>query len=869
MKKIFLRLLIFVSIFILPFTTANAYTYQMKRMPLNNFITTYPEHMYINGIEMKIGNHSGFRTMEVHVVEDNSNIYHGYCLHVGKQIYVNSSLGLHEGFSDLKDSDGQVLDSTRQEVLKNILASGYQNGNRSVDNFVQGSYHVSGKDDVGTCVNNDICVKVLATQILVWEVQAGARSNYEYKPNTESNSVYDLFVATNPTLYSAYTSILNDAKSLSQDDDFPAHGKTYKLKWSDASNKYKSGSINIGSYNVVSKPSYITVSNKGPNNTINVSSNKEIIGSETINVNLTKGQTTEGSTSFRWFKFENHSDAQDILMGDYSVSKNDSFNVKTEKGKFYVSKIDSDTKKILKGSKFNLYKCSGNNCSTKEFIREIDLTTNAQTVEVTINKSGTYMFEETVIPTGYEGLGQFLVEINIEQDDNEDIGRAKITKAYNDFVNIQKLDGSNVENSLVIENKSKEIVIQKVDATDNRNQKSLNGATFQIKDSNNNIVKFELVNDAYRYSKNGTITDLVDPSKNEYTIQLLPQGEYTIIETAVPYPYVLPGKQSDRERKIRITKDSDLEVYNYNTKSWNRSTNAKITIKNFKTSLTILKTGTLSSKLKGVTFELYDSTKTKQIILIKNEETNEYEYVNGQTGNPIQIVTNDNGKATIRYLPDGKYWLKETVTVDGYTIDETNEWTEIKIDVTKDSATNEYYNSGFVTLSNAKNEFSFYKIDEDGNPISDGKFKLQVYNESNSKFEDVSLIYHEEDNVYTIDKTGESSIYVFTPIDGIVSFKDVDSKTKYRVVEIQAPEGFVLPSTTDAMAEIVINENGYSSGNSIMINKKVTVEEGAAAQAELVINISTGQERIRYALIIGALAVVIIGLFILNKKIKK
>ena len=54
-----------------------------------------------------------------------------------------------------------------------------------------------------------------------------------------------------------------------------------------------------------------------------------------------------------------------------------------------------------------------------------------------------------------------------------------------------------------------------------------------------------------------------------------------------------------------------------------------------------------------------------------------------------------------------------------------------------------------------------------------------------------------------------------------------------------------------------------------MINKKVTVEEEASAQAELVINISTGQDRIRYALIIGGILTVIIALFVIKGKLKK
>ena len=153
--------------------------------------------------------------------------------------------------------------------------------------------------------------------------------------------------------------------------------------------------------------------------------------------------------------------------------------------------------------------------------------------------------------------------------------------------------------------------------------------------------------------------------------------------------------------------------------------------------------------------------------------------------------------------------------------------------------------------------------------MSAGLFKLQVYNEKLAKFEDVPVIYHEKENYYTIDKTNKSDIYTFTPVNGMVTFKNVDSKTKYRVVEIEAPEGFVLPKENEAYVEIVMNENGYASGDSVLINRKITVEEEASAQAELIINISTGQDRIRYALIIGGILTVIIALFVIKGKLKK
>lgn len=859
MKNKLIALLVFAAALILPLTNADAATYRWKRMPLNNFISVYPSNMKINGYSMVIGSHGGYRTIEAHVIEDGNNIYHGYCLHVGKEIYSDSAVGLHEGFGDLVGSDGNPIDETRQTVLKNILASGYQNGNRTIDNFVSGDY-VHHNNTVGTCVNTEICTKVLATQLLVWEVQAGARSDYDINP--KGNAEYNSFVNDNINLKNAYTNILNAANELTRTDNFPAANKTVILHWSDSENKYVSKEVSLGDYNIdtSSLPENVSVTNKSEKNTVIVSSNKTINNESNINVFLKKGSTTTTSETFRWYRFLEHSDAQDVLMGDYSITLKNNFKVKTESGSFRISKIDAETKKILKGAKFELYKCNESNCSGRTKIADIDLTKKAKDVEVKVNKSGRYILKEVVAPYGYTSLDEFTFDISIGED-----GKANLVgRSLNASIYIREnSDGDIVKHNIVVEDKPKVINIKKV-TLNNKDETAVDGATFQVKDKDGNIVKFTKDSTGiYRYDKDGKVTDIVESDKSLYRLALLPSGEYTVVETSVPYPYVLAGKVEDRQTKIKIDKNSDLFIYNTKTKKYEKSSTATIKVKNFKTRVEIIKEGISGTLLPGVTFELYDSTKTKQIPLILNSKTGEYEAPE-IGGTPIQIVTNSAGKAVINYLEPGTYYLKETKTLDGYEITKENEWTKIDVVVGRDSAP-----IVIKRISNAKGEFSFYKIDEDGNYLGDGKFKLQVYNEKKSIYEDVALVYHEKENYYTIDKTGKSDIYIFTPANGIATFKEIDAKTKYRIVEIEAPEGFVLPKESETYVDLVVSENGYVSGNPILINKKVTVEEEASAQAELVINISTGQDRIRYALIIGGILTILIVLFILKGKLKK
>lgn len=876
MKKKICYFIILISLFLIPFENVSAATwkYRFKRMPVSDIATVSETEMLItnsgncssnNGIHpgcMKLSKVGGKDTLAVHEVNDGTNYYHGYCLHAGKQIYEDATIGLHKGFNDLPDIHEKKLSNKAQEVLKNIVASGYQNGKGEIGNIIVGNYSA-----LGTCKSKDKCRKILVTQILIWEVTSGARTNYEYIPNVSNpkSSPHNMLIEKNSNLRTYYKKVLKDAKSLTSEGTIPdAFGKPHTLKWSDASNRYVSDPINIGEYDVTTKStSTLTIGNKTSNKTVTITSTKEISTNKEIKVKKVVGSTSSGSLSFRWFRFGTDSNgaaitkgiAQDVLLGDYAREFENSFYVKTESGKFKISKVDADTKKILLGSKFNLYKCSGSNCSTKTFLQEIDLTSKAQTVEVTIKKSGAYLFEETKVPYGYEGLGQFVVDFSINGAD------AEITKIYFNSANIQKLDdGKLVKNSLVIENKTKDFTIKKIDGNTNS---PVNGATFQIKDSKGNLVKFESNNGKYRYSTSGSITDLVDSNNSIYTVTLLPKGDYSIIETSVPYPYSLSGSEKERTTKIRIDDNSDLLVYNESTGVYNKSPDASVTIKNFKTVAEIIKSGNDGELLKGVIFEIYDSKKQNQIRLV-NTSDGVYEYSQDQGITPIQIITNDVGKITINYLPVGKYWVKETVTVGGHVIDKTVEWTEIEVIVNRNESP-----KVTKTIRNAKATFNFYKIDEDGNYLSSGKFKLQKYNTKTSKYVDVSLVYNEENNTYTIDKTGKSDVLVFTPKNGIVTFVDVEAKSKYRVVEIEAPEGFILPKVSETEAEITINENGYALGDSVIINKKVTVGEGAQASAELIINISTGQNRIHYILIIGILLIIITGLIIISRKMRK
>ena len=559
MKKFIIITLAFLSALILPLFSVNAETFRFKRMPLGSFINYYPtDDMYIGRgsetIKLEIHSLGGYNYTDVYgIVDDNNNVTQGYCLSLGKQVYSGASLGKHLGFGELNNSFGHNMlgdinnnatELATQAVLKNILAS--QGNLGGIDSYVGGTYVADSSDkSVGSCNNSTTCARFFATQLLVWEVMTGGRTGEQgYTKNPQGNLAYQDFVKSNATLRSAYNSILDDAEELSDPNRLALTGETITLNWSDANDRYESNNVTLGNYNYVNPlPDGVSITSKDSNNNVLIYSTKQYKNPETINIELRRGSTT--NSTFTWYKFTNHSDDQDILMGNYGLSVSSNFYIQTETGKFNISKIDSETKELLPGSKFELLKCKGSNCEKSELVSEIDLTNNAEEVEVKVNKSGKYILRETVVPYGYTSLQEFIFKINIRNT-----GTVISDVPGTAPVNIRKDENGIYKESLVVENKPKTITIRKIDGRDNS---AVNGATFQVKDENGNLVKFNLDNTGiYRYNANGSITDIVNPSSNEYRLALLPKGKYTIVETNVPYPYVLAGKQQDRETKILI-----------------------------------------------------------------------------------------------------------------------------------------------------------------------------------------------------------------------------------------------------------------------------------------------------------------------------
>ena len=510
-KKLRLFIILFISIIIFfPFKNVSAWEYNTKWVKLSTF-TTAPGGVYnISGtVSHKFYQYTW---LNIHEVYQGNDYYHGYCLHAGKFVdNVESIVYEHSGFGDLySTTTGQTLSASQQELLKNILASGYQNGNRDII----GSIVVPSSTKYSSCVDANVCRKVLVTQILVWEVMENARHNYNYDPqNGVSNNTYN-YVSSDPALLSIYKNILDQARDLSGEGNVPAaFGQTFTLSWNDSTKQYESEGIDVGSYNIdiSSLPSGVSISDKNGGK-VQFYSKNTIENPASIKFKLLKGTTVAGSSSFRWFRFAT-AGLQDVLMGNYQKVFERSLKIKTEEGKFKVVKKDKDTGTDLKGAKFNVFKCTNTtgDCDLKNVAYTIDLSNNSTSKEYKLLKTGYYLFRETQTPPGYEKIGDFYVLFSIKN------GKTVVSVPEANKSSVKP--GSENEIALVnIYNESKKYSINKIDGT---TKEVVKGTHFRIKDSNGNYIKFKKLNSgSYVYSSSGDVNTLYDVNKSTYVFAL-------------------------------------------------------------------------------------------------------------------------------------------------------------------------------------------------------------------------------------------------------------------------------------------------------------------------------------------------------------
>lgn len=881
MKKKLKYLLIFVLFFTVGISSVSAYpTFTSKGSEGLPPGVTYNWYTETNGHDLCANDgvckhmYGNWNFYDVQISSTEWHIL--YCLNLNKDWIQDGHMNSYGSLESIVFTDTSLSQSEKTKrinLLKRLLIFGANvnpTNNKSIEDIMA--------SDTST---RNYQVQLIAMQVLVWEIMEGGRTNFDSVTPTWHGeySFYEQVVkpngGSNPsktgTIYYYYKKFIEDTKNGENVGNPSAFNKNYTLTYDNSNKRYQKVVTGLGEYlDCESNDSDVKTSVTRGARKVLVYTTKEIKASSpvTITCKFAKGTGTPSSNDtelFRYYRFaENPNDNQDMVYGNgYKVFKA-TFTVNTESIPFAIKKVNTNNES-LPDVKFKL----GHVQNTAYRGIEIEANSNKN---YALKYSGDYTVSEMAetVPKGYERIPDFNITIDANThkitkcDSSKTDNSGNIVSCLGDQVAV-RYSGSTIE--LHIVNAAKNFQIMKVDQKGN----AIKGASFEIKDSKNNLVKFRLASgNIYTYDTAGTVTTLYNASSHSYPIALLPADEYTIVEKSVPYPYRLPSNEADCSTKIKIDSNRNLLVYDKSQKKYVNLGEAPVKITNYTTKFTIHKVGH-GNPLEGVQFELYNSDKTVQI-KANMTSAGVYDYIDDQNSATASVyVTNSAGDITVNNIPEGTYWIKEVNTIPPYVLptgDGVYTKLEVKIGASGVAINNSYTNNT-IEISNTPNSFNFYKRDTEGNALTTGKYKLQKYNKETDKYEDLKLVevkndgtYNPNTVIYKVDE--ENGKIQFTLTKGVATFIDMESSSTYRIIETVAPEGYTKASTKDT-ATVHIDEYGNASGLLVLIDQKI-VKEDDSAFAELIINIQTGKQRIMYAAVIVLVISIIVGLIVYNKR---
>ena len=217
--------------------------------------------------------------------------------------------------------------------------------------------------------------------------------------------------------------------------------------------------------------------------------------------------------------------------------------------------------------------------------------------------------------------------------------------------------------------------------------------------------------------------------------------------------------------------------------------------------------------LPGTEFQILDSNGNK--VILTDDDGNEID----------TFVTDESGQILLpEPLVYGTYQLIETKAPDGYALDKT----PIDFAITEDGATVQVEKmntpqKGTITISKIGDVFSSVESEENSSAESEKNKKIYspVFEENSLKGAKFDIIAAED--IYTPD--GNLKVEKDTVVDTITTGSDGTATSKklylgtYRVVEIEAPEGYVLENGETLVTleyegqEIAVTNTGTSFKN--------------------------------------------------------